>query len=89
MVLSGKIGGGKTPFHLNDHLMTSDHYQFIIIIAHKTYILHGCFLKELEIFSVFMCILTVVFVLACFVCFLFFYFPVRRPCYAFVSFTAP
>jgi len=41
--------------------------------AHKTYILHGRLLKELEIFSVFMCILTVVF-LGCFVCFYYFLF---------------
>ena len=36
--------------------------------AHKTYILYGRFLKELEIFSVFMCILYCC-VLACFMCF--------------------
>jgi len=54
--------------------------------AHKTYLLHGCLLKELEIFSVFTSILTVVFFSVSFV--LCFYSAVRRPC-VFVSFTSP
>ena len=57
-------------------------------IAHKTYLLHGRLLKELEeIFSVFTSILTVVFLSVFFV--LCFYSPVRRPYYVFVLFTAP
>ena len=47
--------------------------------AHKTYLLRGRLLKELEIFSVFMSILTVVFLSVFFV--LCFYCFVQRPCY--------
>jgi len=55
--------------------------------AHKTYLLHGRLLKELETFSVFTSILTVVFLSVFFV--LCFYSLVQRPCCAFVSFTVP
>ena len=48
-------------------------------IAHKTYLLHGHLLKELEIFPVFMCILTVVFLSVLYV--LCFHCLVWRPCY--------
>ena len=49
--------------------------------THKTYLLHGRLLKELEIFLVCTCILTLVFRMFCLSSVLCYCSPVWRPCY--------